>query len=168
MNQLPKINDRIAAPELRVLSETGENLGVMPKAEAIKAAVERNLDLIEISPNAKPPVARIMSFDKFRYEEEKKLKKQQVKQKTKDIKQIQISIRAAKNDLERKAKLMSEFLEEGHPINLVMVLRGREKGKKDWAREKLRDFLNLVTIEHKVLNEPRIGGRGMNVQIVKK
>jgi len=163
-----QVNHNIKAKELRVLDENGENLGVLSKEDAIRTALDKGLDLIEVGPTAKPPVARIMNFDKFRYDEEKKRKKQQVKQKTNDVKQIQISVRAAKNDLEIKAKRMNEFLKEGHPINLVMVLRGREKRNKDWAKQKLEDFLTLITVDFKQLTTPRWGGRGMNVQIVKK
>lgn len=141
----------------------------MSKADALSLAKEKELDLIEISPNANPPVARIMSFDKFRYEEEKKLKKQKAQQKGHDQKQVQISVRSAKNDLELKAARASDFLEKGHPVNVVMVLRGREKRNKDWAKQKLDEFLNdMITVEHKRLSEPRWGGRGMNIQIIKK
>jgi len=84
---------------LRVVDETGENLGVMPLEAALKLAMEKGLDLIEIAPMVKPPVARIISFDKFRYQKEKELKKQKATQKTSELKQIQITAKSAKNDL---------------------------------------------------------------------
>ena len=153
---------------MRVLSETGENLGVLSKEAALKIAVEKGLDLIEISPNAKPPVARIMSFDKYRYEEEKKRKKQRMEQRGPEPKQVQISVRAAKNDLLIKAKKADEFLTEGHPITIALTLRGREKANKDWAKQKLREFLTMITVPHQTSGDIRWGGRGMNIQIIKK
>ncbi len=163
-----KTNNRITAKELRVIGADGANLGVISLEAALQAAAQAGLDLIEVSPNAQPPVARIMSFDKYRYELNKKLKKQQALQKNKDMKQVQISIRAAKNDLDIKVKKVEEFLTEGHPVVIVMVLRGREKGMKDFAREKLRDFLKMITVEYRALSEPKIGGRGMVIHINKK
>lgn len=163
----PKINNQITADELRVLDESGQNLGVMPLGDALKLAEEKRLDLIEITASAKPPVARIMSFDKFRYLESKKEKKQsQVKQQ--DTKQIQIGIKTAKNDLEIKAKLARKFLEQNHPLSIVMRLRGREKANKDWAKEKLEEFLTIIDIEHQVISPPKFGGRGIAIQIKKK
>jgi len=153
---------------MRILSETGENLGVMSKENALKLAIEKGLDLIEISASAKPPVARIMSFDKFRYELEKKRKKERVSTKGDELKQLQISIREARHDLEIKAKKIDAFLTEGYPVVIVVVLRGREKANKDFAREKLTEFMKLITIEHQIAMAPRVGMRGITVQIIKK
>ena len=166
-NQL-KTNSQITAPELRVLSEAGENLGVMPREAALKLAQEKGLDLIEISASAKPPVARIMSFDKYRYLETKKLKKQQTQQKSQELKQVQIGIGTAENDLKIKTGKVEEFLKEGHPVVIVLVLRGRAKYNKDWAKYKLNEFLKMIPVEYKILFEPRFGGRGLAVQIAKK
>lgn len=153
---------------MRVLSETGENLGVMSREAALKLAEEKNLDLIEISASAKPPVARIMNFDKFRYEQTKKLKKQRVEEKPQEMKQVQIGIGTAANDLKIKVKKVEEFLSEKHPVVIVLVLRGREKANKDWARLKLGEFLKMIPLEYKILFEPRFGGRGLAVQIAKR
>jgi translation initiation factor IF-3 len=165
---LNKINEKITAPELRIIDETGANIGILPLQEALQLAREKGLDLIEIVPNAKPPVAKIMSFDKFRYQEEKKLKKQKAQQKTQELKQVRISARAAEHDLQIKAEKVNEFLEEGHIVEIQLVLRGREKANKDWAKQKLYDFLKIITPEHKVLLEPKYGGRGFNAQVAKK
>ena len=134
---------------------------------ALNLAKERGLDLIEVSSSAKPPVARIMSFDKFRYQQEKKEKQQKGKQKGGELKQIQISIGEAKHDLERKAQKVNEFLEAGHLVEIQLVLRGREKANKDWARKKLEDFLKIITPEHKIIMTPRYLGKGFNVQVAK-
>ena len=164
----PKINNQISAPELLILDEEGKSLGKMTKEAALNLAKERGLDLIEIAANAKPPVVRLMSFDKFRYQQEKKLKKQRAQEKGPEMKQVQISIREAAHDLQMKASRVNEFLTEGHPVEIFLVLRGREKGNKDFAKEKLANFLKMISQEHKVIMEPRFGGRGLTAQLIKK
>ncbi len=126
------------------------------------------LDLIEISPGAKPPVARIMSYDKYRYEQEKIEKKQRQSQRQTDLKVVQISARAAENDLQIKLKRLEEFLGEGHQVMITMRLKGREKANKGWAEQKLKDFMNMVKIEYKIIAPPRYAGNGFSAQIVKK
>lgn len=151
-----------------VIDEEGTSLGKLAKEEAFKIAKEKGLDLIEIAPMAKPPVARIMSFDKFRYQQEKKFKKQRAQQKGQEMKQVQISIKEALHDLQMKAERVNKFLSEGNQVEIVMVLRGREKANKDFAREKLANFIKMIDPEHKVIMEPRVGGRGIGMHIVKK
>ena len=153
---------------MRVIGEDGSNIGVLPLAEALKLAKEKGLDLIEIAPAAKPPVGKIMSYDKYRYQEEKKLKKQRAQQKIQEWKGVRISARAAEHDLQIKANKVNEFLNEGNVVEIQLTLRGREKANKDWARRKLLDFVKMIMPEHKVLLEPRYGMRGFNMQVVKK
>ncbi len=131
-------------------------------------ATEKGIDLIEIAPTAKPPVAKIISYDKFRYQKEKELKKQRAAQKTSELKQIRISAKAAKNDLEIKAKKAAEFINEGHKVGIILILKGREKYMKDWARQKLNEFLSIINAEYKITMEPKFGGRGLMTQITKK
>jgi translation initiation factor IF-3 len=126
------------------------------------------LDLIEIAPTAKPPVARIMSFDKFRYQKEKEEKKQKHGQKTKELKHVRISPRAALNDLLIKARQAEKFLTLGYRVEINLFLRGREKGNKTWSLQKLREFLDLIKIPHEVTLPPKAGGRGFVTQIAKK
>jgi len=140
----------------------------MPLEAALKLAQEKGLDLVEISPQARPPVARIVDFDKYRYQQEKKLRKSKSGQKELDIKQIQISVRAAENDLQYKAKQANKFLEKGHVVKIVLTLRGREKAHKDYAKQKLVQFLEEHVIPHKIIMAPRPGGRGLITQIQKK
>lgn len=134
----------------------------------MRMAGEAGLDLIEISPNAKPPVARIMSYDKFRYLEEKAEKKEKQAQKSAGVKTVQISARAAEHDLAISAKKLDEFLAEGHQVEVQMRLRGREKGNKAWAEERLRHFLGLIQSEYRLMSQPKFGGRGMMAQVTKK
>ncbi len=153
---------------MRVVDDVEGNLGIMPLEAALKLAQEKGLDLIEIAPTAKPPVAKIISFDKFRYQKEKEMRKQKSSQKTNELKQIKISVREARHDLEIKTKKIEEFLREGHKTEIVLVLRGREKYMKDWARQKLEEFIAMIPIEYKITMEPRFGGKGLIMQIAKK
>lgn len=163
-----RINNQITAPELRVIDDKEGNLGIMPLEAALKLAAEKGVDLIEIVPNAKPPIAKAISFDKFRYQKEKELKKQRASQKVSELKQIQITARAAKHDLETQIKKIEDFLNEGHKIQIVLVLRGREKYNRQWAFQKLDEFLKMIPIEYKITMEPKFGGRGLIMQITKK
>ncbi len=153
---------------MRVVDETGANLGVMPLEAALKLAEEKDLDLIEIAPTAKPAVAKIISFDKFRYQKERELKKQKTSHKASELKQVRISVRAAKNDLTIKAEKINEFLDKGHKVEIILRLKGREKYNRDWARYKMEEFLKLITIEYKISLETRFVGQGLVMQIVKK
>jgi translation initiation factor IF-3 len=126
------------------------------------------IDLIEISPNAKPPVARLMSYDKFRYEEEKREKKERQAQKSVGMKHVQITARAAQNDLMIKVRAVEKFFAQGHPVEVNLRLRGREKRNKDWAMEKLKEFLKMLPVEYKQLTQPKFTGNGPGVQIAKK
>jgi len=140
----------------------------MPKDAAFKLAQEKGLDLIEVAPTAKPPVARIMSYDKFRYQKEKELKKQYAAQKIGELKQVKISMKEAINDMNVKARRANEFLEKNNKVDVTVVMRGREKMFKDLAYKKLDAFLKLITVEYKKTSDPKIGGRGLSVQITKK
>lgn len=163
-----KINNQITAAELRVIDEQGENLGIMPLDAALKLAKEKGIDLVEIAPTARPPVARIISFDKFRYQKEKEEKKQKTAQKVGQLKKIRISAREAKNDLENKIKKIKEFFEEGDKIEILLTLRGREKYNQPWARLKMDEFLRMIEGEYKFTMEPKFAGKGLVTQIIKK
>ena len=141
----------------------------MKREEALLLAKpDEGIDLIEISENAVPPVVRLMNYDKYRYEEGKREKKERLAQKSAAMKQVQISARAAQNDLLMKAKQAEKFLNEGRNVEIAMRLRGREKYNKPWALQKLDEFLKMIPVEFKRITEPRFGGRGVSMQIVKK
>lgn len=163
-----KINNQINSSELRVITETGDNLGIMTRDQALTEARNRGLDLIEIAPQASPPVAKIIGFDKFRYQQEKEEKKKRLTQKTKDLKQVRITPRAGKNDLLVKIRKIEEFLGAGHKVEINLFLRGREKGNKDWGLQKLNEFLAMITVPHQVTLAPKPGGRGFITQVTKK
>ena len=141
----------------------------MKRADALLLAKpDLGIDLIEIVSTSNPPVARLMSFDKYRYERVKQMKKERLAQKGGGLKQVQISARAAENDLLIKAKQADKFLLEGHQVEINMRLRGREKYNRDWARQKLEGFTKMITAEHKRISEPKFAGRGMNMLVAKK
>jgi len=141
---------------------------MMKKDAALALAKEKGMDLIEIAPNATPPVARIINFDKFRYQQKKKQKQQLAKQKGGEFKQIQISVGEASHDLERKSERVNEFMEEGNRVEILLVLRGRQKAHKQWAKQKLEEFMKTIKSEYKVTLEPKYIGRGFITQILKK
>ncbi len=150
------------------MDEKGDNLGVMTPKEALAIAATKELDLILTVPGATPPIAKIANYDKFRYEKNKELRKQKQAQKTLEMKQIQISMREAKNDLMTKVGRLQKFLDAGHKVEILLTLRGREKGMQDFAKGKLREFLTLITSPHTITQDIRPAGRGIGVQIIKK
>ncbi|OGE82868.1 MAG: translation initiation factor IF-3 [Candidatus Doudnabacteria bacterium RIFCSPHIGHO2_01_FULL_49_9] len=160
-----KINKEIAAKELRVIDEAGGNVGVLSLDDARHAAEEKGLDLILIVPNATPPVARIMSFDKFRYIKDKEAKKQKAAQKAPEQKQIQISAREAENDLVMKMGRAHKFIESGHRVEVAMRLRGREKYMKDWSRMKMEEFMKMLKFPHKLIQNILFDGKSLTIKI---
>lgn len=158
----PKVNNQITAPELRVIGSAGENLGVLIKAEALKKAQEANLDLIEISSTAKPPIAKIMDLGKYLYQQQKKQKEAIKKSHETGVKGIQVGIGTSLHDLEMRAKKIEEFLKEGHRVRIEMTLRGREKYlDKNFLNERLNRVLHLVSEKHKIAEAPKKSPRGI-------
>ena len=161
-----RVNHQIKATEVRVLGESGENIGVLPLSEALNRAHDAGLDLIEISPNANPPVAKIMDFGKFQYEENKKEKNAKSKSHQVEVKSIQVRIGTGENDLALKAKKASEWLEEGHRIRLELFLPGRAKYlDPKFLEERLARILVLLTVKHKLAEKPQKGPKGLSVII---
>ena len=152
-----------------MIDENGQNLGVLQTDAALKMAEAKGFDLIEIAASANPPVARIGSYDKFRYQKEKEFKKEeQAKAKGRDdMKQVRIGVGSARNDLLIRAKQIDEFLKGGYKVEILLKLRGREKANKEWALEKLNEFLELITETFHITSSPKPGGRGFTVQISK-
>lgn len=149
-----RINREITARELRVVGSQGENLGVISLAEALKAAQEANLDLIEISPNAVPPVAKVMDYGKFQYELKKRESAARAKAKVSETKEVQIKVGTGDNDMRLKAKKAAEWLAEGHRVRAELFLKGRYKGMDEkFLKERLEKFLLLIPYAYRV-SEP--------------
>ena len=163
-----RINNQIQAPELRVIMEDGENLGVISFKEALDKAKEVGLDLIEISPKAVPPVAKIMDYGKFQYAENKKLKVAKTKAHTVEIKNIQVKVATSAHDLELKAKKASEWLREGNRIKIDLFLPGRTKYMDTkFLEERLDRVLKLITEQFKVADPAKKSPKGLSVIIEK-
>jgi len=163
------INEYIRAKELRVIGENGENLGVISTIEALKIAKQAELDLIEISPNANPPVAKIADYGKFLYDHNKKQKAAKSKAKTVEVKTIQVKIGTDENDLNVKAKKASIWLSEGHRIKVELFLPGRLKYMdKDFLNERLHRLLKLLSEDYKVADPAKKSPKGLTMIIEKK
>ncbi len=134
------MNDNIRARELRVLGDSGEQFGIISRNEALKIAEDRGLDLVLVSPNAKPPVAKVMDYGKHKYQLEKKKKEARKNQKIIDVKEVKFSCKIAENDIAYKVKHAREFLEAGKHVKLRVFLRGREMANPEWGI----DVLNRV------------------------
>jgi translation initiation factor IF-3 len=167
-NQKTRVNHQIRASEVRVISEDGQNLGIMPLNDALKLAQDAGLDLIEISPNAVPPIAKIMDFGKYQYEEKKKTKVAKTKLKTVEIKTIQVKIGTGEHDLALKAAKASEWLKEGNRIKLDLFLKGRSKYMDmKFLTERLDRMLVLITEKYKIAEEPKKSPKGLTVILEK-
>lgn len=164
-----RINHQIKAPELRVITEEGDNLGVISTDKALAEARNRGLDLIEISPNAVPPVAKIMDYGKYQYDEKKKSKVTKSKVKTSELKTVQVKIGTGEHDLELKAKKVSEWLAEGNRIKIDLYLVGRSKYMDfNFLKERLERIFKLITVEYKISQEAVKGPKGLTVYVEKK
>ena len=149
-----------------MIGEENTNLGVLSLEEALKQAREQDLDLIEISPLADPPVAKIMSYGKFQYEQNKKQKKAKAGAKATETKSIQIKIRTGEHDLEMNAKTISKWLKEGHRIKIELYLSGRTKYMaENFLRERLDRILHLITEEYHVAEPHKKGPKGLALVI---
>jgi translation initiation factor IF-3 len=163
-----RINNQIQAPELRVIMEDGSNLGVLSFKEALDKAREAGLDLLEISPNAVPPVAKIMDYGKFQYAENKKQKIAKTKAHTVEVKNIQVKVGTGDHDLELKAKKASGWLKEGNRIKIDLFLPGRTKYMDmKFLRERMDRVLKLITEEYKIADEAKKSPKGLSIIIEK-
>jgi len=159
-----RVNHFIRAAEVRVIGPAGENFGVLPLREALERAQAVGLDLIEISPNAMPPVAKIMDFGKYQYDENKKQKAAKAKSHVIEIKTLQVKIGTGEHDLALKAKKASEWLKEGHRIKLDLFLPGRSKYMDPkFLEERLNRILTLITEKHKVAEKPQKSPKGLTI-----
>ncbi len=152
-----------------MIGPKGENLGILPLSDALKRSEEFGLDLIEISPNANPPIAKIADFGKHQYEENKKQKQAKVKSKSVEVKNIQIKIGTGEHDLELKAKKAGEWLSEGNRVKIDLFLPGRTKYlEQNFLRDRLDRILKLLPIEYKIAEPAKKSPKGMTIVLEKK
>ena len=160
------INDAIRAKELRVIGAEGENLGVLALLDARKAAEDAKLDLIVISPGAKPPVAKIMDFGQYRYETKRKASEVKAKSHVTETKSVQVKIGTSENDQNLKARRTAEWLNEGHRVKVDLFLWGRYKYMEPaFLKERLERFLKIIPAEYKLAEEIKKSPKGFTCVI---
>jgi translation initiation factor IF-3 len=164
----PRYNEFIQSQKVRVIDENGENLGVMFTREAMEQAMGVGLDLVEISPNADPPVAKFLDIGRYKYEAQKKANEQRKKQKTQEIKEIKMRPNIDDHDYDVKMRKVVEFLEEGDKVKLTMRFRGREMAHGQLGMAVLQRASEQVSNIAKIEAHPRMEGRQMLMVLAPK
>lgn len=159
------MNEDITAKELRCTSDSGENYGIIPTAQALALADEAGLDLVLIAADANPPVAKIMDYSKFKYQQEKKKKEAKKNQKIVVVKEIKLSVKIADNDINYKVKHAIEFLEEGNHVKFRVFLKGREMANPEAGIEVLRRVWAMIEDIAIMDKEPKLEGRYVNLLV---
>jgi translation initiation factor IF-3 len=162
------MNDRIRAREVRVIDDEGQQLGIMPPYEAIRKAREKNLDLVEISPTAQPPVCRIMDYGKYLYQQEKKEREAKKHQKTITVKEVKFRINVDDHDYETKKNHVLRFLGEGDKVKATIFFRGREMTRTSLGRQILERLIKDVESESIVEFRPRQEGNTLHAILAPK
>jgi translation initiation factor IF-3 len=157
----PRINDNIRVRKVRLIGADGEQVGVVDIAEALKMAQDVGLDLVEISPNAEPPVCKILDYGKFKYEQQKKANEARKKQKTIELKEIKLRPTIDKHDYDTKMKAAKRFLEEGDKVKITMRFRGREMAHTSIAMEVMNRVKEDLGPLSKIEQDPKMEGRQM-------
>ena len=157
----PRINDQIRVREVRLITETGDNIGVVPIIEARQRAVDTGLDLVEISPDANPPVVKILDFGKYKYELQKKANEAKKNQKIVELKEIKVRPGIDDHDYDVKMRSIKRFFEEGDKVKVTLRFRGREMAHTSLGMDVLKRIKADVETIAKVESEPRFEGRQM-------
>ena len=164
----PRFNNMISVDKVRVIDENGENLGVMYTREAIEQAAEVGLDLVEVSPNADPPVCKFLDVGKFRYEAQKKANLARKTQKTQDIKEIKMRPNIDDHDYDVKMRNVQRFIEDGDKVKITLRFRGRELSHQQLGMDLLRRLQEDIAEVAKVEAYPRMEGRQMLMVLAPK
>jgi translation initiation factor IF-3 len=162
------MNEMITAKEVRCTSDEGTNYGIISTSEALKIADELGLDLVLIAPDGKPPVAKIMDYGKFRYQQEKKKKEAKKNQKVIVVKEIKLSVKIAENDVSYKVKHAREFLEEGNHVKFRVFLKGREMANPQAGVDVLNKVWPMIEDLAVMDKEPKLEGRYVNMMALPK
>jgi translation initiation factor IF-3 len=163
------VNTRIKAPQVRVVGAEGEALGIIETSRAIAMATEKEMDLVEVSPKADPPVCKILDYGAFKYQKEKEAKKQKAQSKEVELKGVRLTFRMGTHDLDVRLKQASKFLDKGNKVKVEMPLRGREKAHKDVAMEIMNNFLERLkeTYELRIEQEVKFQSGRMTAIVAK-
>jgi translation initiation factor IF-3 len=157
----PRVNEEIRVPQVRLIDQDGEMMGVMSARDAMLQAFAVGLDLVEISPNADPPVCKILDYGKFKYEQQKKKNEAKKKQKVVEIKEIKVRPNIDENDYQVKMRAMKSFIEEGDKVKVTLRFRGREMAHQDIGVRVLERIRAEMDISTKVEQMPRLENRQM-------
>jgi translation initiation factor IF-3 len=155
------VNEEIRAKEIRVVSQDGEQLGIMQVRDALRVAQEKDLDLVEVAPNAKPPVCRIMDYGKFRFEQSKREREARKKQKVIEIKEIRMTPKIEDHDFQVKVKATQKFLKDGDKVKATIRFRGREIVHAELGKALLMQLYETVKDQAVLEREPKIEGKNM-------
>jgi translation initiation factor IF-3 len=161
----PRVNDRIRVPRIRLIGADGQNVGLSTPEQGIRMAQELGLDLVEISPNADPPVCKIMDFGKFKYETQKRESEARRKQKTIEVKEVKVRPNTDTHDYDVKMRNVVRFLENGDKVKVTLRFRGREMAHQNLGRDLLERVAADVAEIGKVENMPKMEGRQMVMMI---
>ena len=167
-NKGQRINEMIRVREVRLIDEEGNQLGIVPTPEALRMAKDKGLDLVEVSPNANPPVCKILDYGKYRFEQEKKLRESKKNQKVLKLKEIRMQPKIGPGDLDTKAKHVQEFLDEGDKVKVTIRFRGRELAHTELGYDVLNEVLKRLTSAYVVEKAPAMDGKTMSMTISAK
>lgn len=162
------LNEQIRDKEIRLVGEDGEQLGIMSAKDALKMAKEAGLDLVKIAPTAKPPVCKIVDYGKYRYEQARREKEAKKKQKTTEVKEIQLSPNIDVNDLTTKANQARKFVEKGNKVKVALRFRGREMAHMATGKEVLDSFFEKLSDVAVVEKPAKLEGRSMIMVLAEK
>ena len=162
------INEQIRDREVRLIGTNGEQLGIMSAKEAMKLAMEAELDLVKIAPNAKPPVCKIIDYGKYRYELARKEKEAKKKQKTVELKEIRLSPNIETNDLNTKINATKKFISKGNKVKITLRFRGREMAHMQSSKHILDDFAEQLEDVAVVEKAPKVEGRSISMVLAEK
>jgi len=164
----PRVNEDIRVPQVRLIDQDGEMIGVMTAREAIQRAYSVGLDLLEISPNAEPPVCKILDFGKFKYEQQKKKNEAKKRQKVIEIKEIKVRPNIDENDYQVKLRAMKTFIDEGDKVKVTLRFRGREMAHQDIGVKVLERIRADMDVATKVEQMPKTENRQMVMVLTPK
>ncbi|MCX7857666.1 MAG: translation initiation factor IF-3 [Deltaproteobacteria bacterium] len=155
------VNEKIKAKEVRVVDETGKQLGIMPIGDALRLAREKDLDLVEVAPKSQPPVCKIMDFGKYKYQLAKKAHEAKKKQTIIHVKEIKVGLKIEDHDLNFKVKHMKEFLKDGHKVKVVIMFKGREILRVDMGEELANKIASMLEGVGHLEVKPKLEGKNM-------
>ena len=168
-NKGMRVNEQIRVREIRLIDDEGEQKGIVPTLEALKMARDRDLDLVEVSPNANPPVGKILDFGKYRFEQEKKLRDSKKNQKVLKLKEIRMQPKIGSGDLDTKAKHVQEFLDEGDKVKVTIRFRGRELAHTELGFDVLKEVEKRLTPGSFAIEKaPAMDGKFMSMTLSSK